>query len=59
MDESGREVAEEALLEYLDMFYKLGAAGRDRARERYTVEHSARAYQKLWAEVVAAPRTHG
>jgi glycosyltransferase involved in cell wall biosynthesis len=36
---------------------KLGAAGRDRAREHYTVEHMARAYERLWAEVVAAQRT--
>ena len=35
---------------------KLGAAGRDRARERYTVEHMARAYERLWAQVVAVPR---
>ena len=32
-----------------------GRAGR--ARERYTVEHMARAYERLWARVVAAPRT--
>jgi len=35
----------------------LGAAGRDRAREHYTVEHMARAFERLWARVVAAPRT--
>lgn len=35
---------------------KLGVAGRQRARERYTVEHMARAYERLWARVVAAPR---
>ena len=36
---------------------KLGAAGRVRARECYTVEQMARAYERLWAQVVAAPRT--
>ena len=36
---------------------KLGAAGRQRARERYTVDHMARAYERLWARVLAAPRT--
>ena len=36
---------------------KFGAAGRQRARERYTVEHMARAYEELWERVVAAPRT--
>jgi glycosyltransferase involved in cell wall biosynthesis len=36
---------------------RFGAAGRTRARERYTVEHMARAYEELWEHVVAAPRT--
>jgi glycosyltransferase involved in cell wall biosynthesis len=36
---------------------KLGAAGRNRARQRYTVEHMARAYEKLWERVVGAPCT--
>jgi glycosyltransferase involved in cell wall biosynthesis len=36
---------------------RLGAAGRERARARYTVEHMARAYERLWARVVATPRT--
>ena len=36
---------------------KLGAAGRQRAQERYTVDHMARAYERLWEQVLAAPRT--
>jgi len=36
---------------------RFGAAGRTRARERYTVEHMARAYEELWARVLDAPRT--
>ncbi len=35
---------------------RFGTAGRERARQRYTVEHMARAYEKLWERVVAAPR---
>jgi glycosyltransferase involved in cell wall biosynthesis len=36
---------------------RLGAAGRERARARFTVEHMARAYERLWERVRAAPRT--
>ncbi len=36
---------------------RLGAAGRERALAAYTVGHMARAYERLWAEVVGAPRT--
>jgi glycosyltransferase involved in cell wall biosynthesis len=36
---------------------RFGAAGRTRAREHYTVEHMAKAYQELWTQVLAAPRT--
>jgi glycosyltransferase involved in cell wall biosynthesis len=36
---------------------KLGAAGRQRARERYTVGHMARAYEQLWERVRTTPRT--
>jgi glycosyltransferase involved in cell wall biosynthesis len=36
---------------------RFGAAGRKRAQEHYTVEHMATAYQELWAQLVAAPRT--
>jgi glycosyltransferase involved in cell wall biosynthesis len=36
---------------------KFGDAGRERARASYTVEHMARAYERLWAQVCAAPRT--
>jgi glycosyltransferase involved in cell wall biosynthesis len=35
----------------------LGAAGRERARAHYTVEHMARAYEQLWRRVCAGPRT--
>ena len=36
---------------------RLGDAGRERARASYTVEHMAGAYERLWAQVLAAPRT--
>jgi glycosyltransferase involved in cell wall biosynthesis len=36
---------------------KFGDAGRERARASYTVEHMARAYERLWTQVCAAPRT--
>jgi glycosyltransferase involved in cell wall biosynthesis len=36
---------------------RLGAAGRKRALAAYTVEHMARAYERLWAQVLGAPRT--
>jgi len=36
---------------------RFGTAGRKRAREHYTVEHMARAYEQLWERVVGAPRT--
>jgi glycosyltransferase involved in cell wall biosynthesis len=36
---------------------RLGAAGRERARAKYTVEHMARAYEDLWTRVCAVPRT--
>jgi glycosyltransferase involved in cell wall biosynthesis len=36
---------------------RFGAAGRERALASYTVEHMARAYERLWAQVCAAPRT--
>lgn len=36
---------------------RLGAAGRERALASYTVEHMARAYEQLWAQVCRAPRT--
>ena len=36
---------------------RLGAAGRKRALVAYTVEHMAAAYQRLWEQVVTAPRT--
>jgi glycosyltransferase involved in cell wall biosynthesis len=35
---------------------RLGAAGRERARRHYTVEHMARAYERLWEQVCAGPR---
>jgi glycosyltransferase involved in cell wall biosynthesis len=35
---------------------RFGAAGRERARTSYTVEHMARAYEELWTAVRAAPR---
>jgi glycosyltransferase involved in cell wall biosynthesis len=36
---------------------RFGAAGRERALEEYTVDRMARAYERLWAQVCAAPRT--
>jgi glycosyltransferase involved in cell wall biosynthesis len=36
---------------------RYGAAGRARALASYTVDHMSRAYERLWARVVAAPRT--
>jgi glycosyltransferase involved in cell wall biosynthesis len=36
---------------------RLGTAGRARALASYTVEQMARAYEQLWARIVAAPRT--
>jgi glycosyltransferase involved in cell wall biosynthesis len=36
---------------------RFGAAGRERARASFTVEHIARAYERLWAQVRATPRT--
>jgi glycosyltransferase involved in cell wall biosynthesis len=36
---------------------RFGTAGRKRALAAYTVEHMAAAYQRLWEQVVAAPRT--
>jgi len=36
---------------------RFGAAGRERARASYTVEHMARAYEQLWAQVCAVRRT--
>jgi glycosyltransferase involved in cell wall biosynthesis len=35
---------------------RLGAAGRERALASYTVEHMARAYERLWEQVATAPR---
>jgi glycosyltransferase involved in cell wall biosynthesis len=35
---------------------RYGDAGRERALASYTVDHMARAYERLWSQVVAAPR---
>jgi len=56
---ASRNHAESALARLRDgeLRARFGAAGRERARASYTVEHMARAYEQLWAQVCAVRRT--
>jgi glycosyltransferase involved in cell wall biosynthesis len=55
-DLDGLAAALEHLRDDAALRARLGTAGRKRALAAYTVEHMAAAYQRLWEQVVTAPR---